>query len=174
MRNGLVAAGLSAALVLGVAACGDDEKSSDSGMEDMEMDSKGEEATYSFGSPGDPAKASRTVDVKMLDTLMFEPSSVEVMPGETVTFKVTNTGGQNHEFIIGDQKFQDEHEKEMAEMSGGKPFSMADEPFGINIKPGQTEEVTWTFPDKAGEAIYFACHEPGHSTAGMKGDFKVA
>lgn len=173
MKKRLAAAGLLATLTLGVAACGDDNtESGDTGMSEMEMDSEGEKAQYSFGSPGDPAKASRTVEVRMLDSLQFEPSSIEVMPGETVTFKVTNTGAQTHEFIIGDQQFQDEHEKEMAEMSGGKSFRMADEPYGVNTEPGQTEEVTWTFPNEAGEAIFFACHEPGHFNT-MKGEFKV-
>ena len=164
MKSRLAAVGFVAALVL--TGCGDDGNSESSSDHHSETE-------FSFGAPGNPAQAARTVDVKMLDALRFDPTAIDVKKGETVTFKVTNTGAQIHEFIIGDKEFQDEHEKEMQEMSGGAPMRMPDEPYGISVDPGQTEEITWTFPDKA-ETIFFACHEPGHTAAGMQGDFKVA
>lgn len=170
MRNRLVVVGFSAVLGLGLVACGDDDDTASTTDETVEMEEHSE-TDFAFGAPGDPANATRVVDVKMLDTLRFDPSSIAVAPGETVTFKVTNTSGSLiHEFIIGDQKFQDEHEKEMAEMAKGQNVSMADEPYGVNIRPGQTEEITWTFPAQPGETIYFACHEPGHFNT-MKGEF---
>ena len=152
--------------VLALAGCG----SSDS---DDHAAHNGSTTGFSFGQPGDPAKAARTVEVKMGDDLRYEPATIDVKRGETVTFKVTNTGAQIHEFILGDEKFQEEHDKEMMEMGGGAPMRMPDEPEGINIDPGQTEQLTWTFPDKP-ETILYGCHEPGHYAGGMKGEIKVS
>jgi uncharacterized cupredoxin-like copper-binding protein len=123
-----------------------------------------------YGQPGDPAKATRTVDIKALDTLKYEPASVDVKPGETVTFKITNVSKVAHEFDIGDSAFQTAHEKEMRSMPAG--MTMSDEPAALNLEPGETKSITWTFA-KAG-ALLYACHQPGHYAAGMKGDIKVA
>lgn len=123
-----------------------------------------------YGQPGDPAKAARTVEVKALDTLRYDPASIDVRPGETVTFKVTNVSKTAHEFDLGDVAFQAKHEKEMRAMPAG--MNMGDEPAAIELQPGETKTLTWTF-SKAGSLLY-ACHEVGHYDSGMKGDIKVA
>jgi uncharacterized cupredoxin-like copper-binding protein len=161
MNYRIAAVGMTAALAL--AGCSSDGDSHEHGS--------GSE--FTFGQPGDPTKATRTVEVKMGDDLRYDPATIAVKPGETVTFRVTNSGAQLHEFILGDEEFHKEHDKEMMEMGGGAPMRMPDEPEGINIDPGQTEQITWTFPDRP-ETVTFACHEPGHWLGGMKGNFTVS
>jgi uncharacterized cupredoxin-like copper-binding protein len=123
----------------------------------------------SYGQPGDPAKATRTIAIMTLDSLRYDPASIDVRPGETVTFKVTNMSKVAHEFDIGDAAFQAKHETEMRAMPAG--MVMSDETGAIDLQPGETKMLTWTFA-KAGGVLY-ACHQPGHYAAGMKGDIKV-
>lgn len=123
-----------------------------------------------FGRPGKASEAARTVEIRMLDTLRFDPADVAVRKGETVTFRVTNAGTLVHEFDLGNQKFQDAHEKEMQGM--GSEHHMGDEPNAVSVPPGKTKTVTWTFSD-AGTGIY-ACHVAGHYAGGMKGTVTVA
>lgn len=59
--------------------------------------------------------------------MAFEPDSIDVSAGETVSFVVTNTGRAVHEFTLGD----------------------------------------------AG-SLEYACHEPGHYQAGMRGRITVS
>ena len=160
MKLRIAAVGL-VSLALSLGACGGGKTASD---EDIGA------GTADYGQPGDPAKATRTIEVKALDTLKYEPASIDVRPGETVTFKVTNVSTVAHEFDIGDAAFQAKHEKEMRAMPAG--MTMSDEAGAIDLQPGETKTLTWTFA-KAGGVLY-ACHEPGHYAAGMKGDLKVA
>jgi plastocyanin len=44
---------------------------------------------------------TRTVDVRMLDTMRFEPALVHVRAGETVRFAARNVGAMEHELVIG-------------------------------------------------------------------------
>ena len=123
------------------------------------------------GPPGDPAKATRTVEIHAGDDLRFQPDTVDAKIGETVTFKVVNVASVEHDFTLGDDAAQSEHEKEMRSMSSGGPMDMSDSPNAIHIAPGTTKDITWTFT-KAGTTLY-GCHEPGHYVAGMKGTITV-
>lgn len=160
MRNRLVVLGLLIAVALTACAGGD-------GNDKGEHGGTGKE--FGSGQPGDAARASRTVNINMKDALQFEPTSVMANSGETITFRITNTGQLVHEFVLGDKEFQDEHEKEMMGMAGG----MGDEPNTRTVEPGQTEDLTWTFPAKPGTVLY-GCHVPGHYAGGMKGTITVA
>lgn len=122
---------------------------------------------FSFGSPAESANADRVVEIRTTDHLVFEPAELSVMPGETVTFRLINEGQLVHDFTLGDQEAQDEHEAEMAEMGG-----MAhDEPNVVTIPAGETAELTWRF----GEAgtVLIGCHQPGHYAAGMTGQITI-
>lgn len=122
-----------------------------------------------LGSPGDPAKATRTVELHAGDDLRFQPDSVQAKVGETITFKIVNVATVAHDFTLGDDKAQSAHEKEMR--SSGGSMTMTD-PNSIAIGPGETKSLTWTFA-KAGTTLY-GCHEPGHYVAGMKGTVSVS
>jgi uncharacterized cupredoxin-like copper-binding protein len=70
-----------------------------------------------YGRGALPQEASRVVEIRMDDGLRFEPATVTVRRGETVTFRVLNTGRTLHEFTLGGQVAQDLHEAQMAEMA---------------------------------------------------------
>lgn len=124
--------------------------------------------TFSFGHPGIAAKADRTVRITALDTMRFVPATVQVRPGETVRFVVTNKGKLVHEFILGDRREQTEHEEEMQRMAG---MTMPDEANGVTLRPGETKILTWTFGKRG--VVEYACHQPGHYGAGMVGKIFV-
>ncbi len=114
--------------------------------------------------------ADRTVDITASDALSFDPSSLSVRAGETVAFRITNTGKIDHEFVIGDAAFQAEHDKEM--QSGGmSSMSGSEVAYEISLAPGETRIVTYRFDDP-GQFLY-GCHVPGHYAAGMKGVITV-
>lgn len=145
----LVVAGL---VALTVAACGSD--SSD------------------YGKAGDPAQASRTVDVAITPAKTYDPCSIGVKPGETVAFKVTNNAAELHELVIGDEKVQAEHGKMMGGMSM-ENMKVADRPNLVNLDPGQTKSLTWTFPTEAGAVVIYGSHVPGDYTGGLRGTMTV-
>jgi uncharacterized cupredoxin-like copper-binding protein len=159
---------LAAVLLLapaGVAACGGDD-SADTTATTMPDMGGGE---FDFGAPGDAAAADRVIEVTAADDFSFTPNTVEVAAGETVTFRVTNRGAIVHEFVLGTEAVQDEHEEEMEEMGD---MAMGDEPNAIDLEPGETKEFTWSFT--ASGSLLYGCHEPGHYDAGMHGDLTVS
>lgn len=136
----------------------------------MDMASEHEHEEFDFGEPADAADADRTVEITASDAFAYDPAVVEVTAGETITFRVENTGKIVHEFVLGDEDLQHEHEAEMGEMSPG--MAMHDEANAISLEAGETKEITWTFTT-AGDVLY-GCHEPGHYDAGMVGVIHVA
>lgn len=113
------------------------------------------------GEPADPADADRVVEIVAGDDLRFDPDTIAVSPGEVVTFRVTNAGSIVHDFTVGDEETQAEHEAEMAEMPG-----MAhDEPNLLTLDPGETAELTWRFTTPG--TVLLGCHQPGHYAGGM-------
>lgn len=120
------------------------------------------------GGPADTAEAARTIEVTALDTMAFEPAGIEVSAGEVVTFAVTNRGQAVHEFTLGDATMQHEHAEAMAHMPEGVAHAL---PNSITLQPGETHQLTWRFGE-VGELEY-ACHEPGHYEAGMRGTMRV-
>lgn len=149
-----------AALALVAAACGGNAGSTTTSAEGMdeEMDTE-----FAFGEPADPAEADRIIEIIAADDLTFEPAEVTVSPGEVITFRVVNTGQIVHDFVLGDEATQDEHEQEMAEMEG-MPH---DESNSIGLAAGETKELTWRFGEEG--TVIFGCHEPGHYAGGMRG-----
>ena len=120
-------------------------------------------ASAPAGSPAaSPVGNGTRIEVKLTDSLRIEPTAIAVPAGVPVTFVITNSGGTDHEFYLGDEAAQAEHEKEMVAMGG----MGHDEPEGIAVKPGQTRELTYTFA-QSGQTLA-GCHVAGHYGAGMK------
>jgi uncharacterized cupredoxin-like copper-binding protein len=124
-------------------------------------------ATASPSAPAASASAApQRIEVTLSDSFTIELASSTVPAGVPVTFVVMNAGAIDHEFYVGDEAAQAEHEEEM--MAGGMRH---DEPDGISVKPGETKELIHTF-EAPGEMLA-GCHEPGHYTAGMKAAITV-
>ena len=121
-----------------------------------------------IGKPGVAAKASRTVQIDMTDAMRFSPSSINVKQGETVRLVVKNSGQLKHEMVLGTEKELKEHYEVMKK---NPEMEHADENM-LTVAPGKSGEIVWQFT-KAGK-IDFACLQPGHYDAGMKGAVTVA
>ncbi|SHK67215.1 Uncharacterized copper-binding protein, cupredoxin-like subfamily [Marinobacter antarcticus] len=147
-------------------------------------DGHGQGATA--GKSGKVSDVGRTINVEMHDNY-YEPESIQVKPGETLRFVVSNKGNLVHEFNIGTPTMHEAHQKEMMmmvehgviqggklnrdmmEMDMGNGHSMKhDDPNSVLLEPGESKEVVWTFSEKG--SIEFACNVPGHYQAGMYGD----
>jgi uncharacterized cupredoxin-like copper-binding protein len=107
-----------------------------------------------------------TVQVAMTE-YAFAPSSFTVKAGSTVDFVFNNRGVVEHEAVIGDMDFQDEHEQEMASgdmsMESGEPE--------VDAEAGESKTLTYTF-DQPGSLI-IGCHVKDHWARGMKATITV-
>ena len=155
-------------LALVAAACGGDgssngsnDSSSGDGHDMGSMDGS------VMGESAEESEADRTIKVTMLDELSYDPVSLEVEAGEVITFEIVNQGKAAHEFILGDEAYQDGHEMEM---SGGGQHSAATDN-GLSLEAGEEGTITWRFTEP-GEVLY-GCHEPGHYEGGMVGTIEV-
>ena len=156
-------------LVVLVSACSPGDPTTQSSQESehgghaMDMGGEG----FAFGEPGNQSEADRMVEISALDSLEFDPKMLEVQSDVTITFVVTNGGKNIHEFVLGDESYQQEHATEMS--GGGQMGSGANK---IEIEPGSTKSLTWTFT-QPGNVLY-GCHEPGHYEGGMVGAIAVS
>jgi uncharacterized cupredoxin-like copper-binding protein len=112
------------------------------------------------GQPGFVAgtqAAPRVVEIEVTDLLLFDPTTVSVQQGETITFKIHNNGKAVHEFKVGPMQdvFAD----------------LESAPEVADINPGTTKSLTYTFTTTGPYA--FACHAPGHFENGMIGFVNV-
>jgi len=120
-----------------------------------------------LGKPGDAAKVTRTMQVDMNDKMRFSPSQITVKRGETIRFVVKNSGKLKHEMVLGSVRELKEHAEMMRKMP---EMEHADENM-VSVEPGKSGELIWQFT-KAGK-FDFACLQPGHFEAGMKGKVAV-
>ena len=125
-------------------------------------------ASDAIGVAGDVAKASRTVNADMSDVMRFTPSNLAARQGETIRFIVKNSGAVKHEFVLGTDKKLREHYELMKKF----PEMEHSDPNMVTVAPGKTGEVVWQFTNSG--KVDFACLQPGHYDAGMKGSVKVA
>lgn len=109
-------------------------------------------ATALTFTPGTKA-APRLVEISADDQLNFTPGFVQAAVGETVTFRIHNTGKAVHEFKVGP----------LADSFGDKKGT----PEVADITGGSSADLTYTFSGTGPFA--FACHAPGHFEHGMAG-----
>lgn len=120
-----------------------------------------------WGVAGDAVKVVRTIDVSMGDDMRFKPGRMEVREGDTIRFRIRNTGALLHEFVLGTPAENAKHAELMLKFPGMEH----DEPYMAHVEPGKTGEIVWMF-NKAGE-FEFACLMAGHFQAGMVGTITV-
>lgn len=121
-----------------------------------------------IGKPGIASKVTRTITVDMTDAMRFNSSAITAKQGETIRFVVKNSGKIKHEMVFGTEKDLKEHYEVMKK---NPEMEHADANM-VTVAPGKTGEIIWQFT-KAGK-IDFACLQPGHYDAGMKGVVTVA
>jgi uncharacterized cupredoxin-like copper-binding protein len=121
-----------------------------------------------FGRPGDPKKAARTISIDMSDAMRFAPAELAVKQGETVRFRLKNSGKVLHEMVLGTMKDLKEH----ADLMRKHPGMEHHEAYMVHVAPGKTGTLVWQFT-RAGEFNY-GCLIPGHFEAGMVGRIRVA
>jgi uncharacterized cupredoxin-like copper-binding protein len=121
-----------------------------------------------IGEPGKAAKVNRTVQIDMSDAMRYSPASIDAKQGETIRFVVKNSGKVKHELVLGTEKELKEHYEVMKK----NPEMEHDDPSMVTVAPGKSGEVIWHF-SKSGK-VDFACLQPGHYDAGMKGLVNVA
>lgn len=118
-------------------------------------------------APSESASAAVSVVVTLTDALRIEPAAMTVPVGVPVTFVVTNIGAIPHEFLVGDEASQGEHETSMQ----GTGTMSHDDPDAIGVAPGETKSLTMTFTEPG--VTLAGCHIPGHYPAGMRATITV-
>lgn len=157
------------ALSLVLAACGGESAPETGSTVATETTVAGDDhSEFAFGEPADAADADRVIEVTASDDFRFDPATITVAAGETVTFRIVNVGAIPHDFTLGDESTQQAHAEEMEEMAG---MAMADEPNAMVIGPGETRELTWHFTEAG--SLLIGCHQVGHYEAGMKAEVLV-
>jgi len=121
-----------------------------------------------WGIAGDAKAVKRTIDVRMTDAMRFTPDRIAARQGETLRFRIHNTGKLMHEFVIGTKSENAKH----AELMMKFPNMEHDEPYMAHVSPGKTGEIIWTF-NRSG-MFEFACLIAGHYQAGMVGTIAVS
>ena len=127
-------------------------------------------AETSYGRPGAPSRAARTIDVAMRETdvgMAFVPNRIEVARGEQVRFLLRNEGELEHELVIGTAEANRAH----AEAMKANPEMAHEDPNARRLDSKTSGSLLWQFT-RAGSFEY-ACLIPGHREAGMVGLISV-
>jgi uncharacterized cupredoxin-like copper-binding protein len=126
------------------------------------------------------AAAPREVNIIAKD-YSFLPSTLDLVPGETVLLHVINGGLDIHEAIIGDASVQEAWElaESVVDEAAPGPTPIVNVPFDVGglrivVRSGERVDVAWTVPAvEAGAAgapgpFVVGCHIPGHWERGMQ------
>lgn len=105
----------------------------------------------------------------------YDPSTVDLVRGETVLLHIVNAGLDVHEVVIGDTATQDAWEVAEAALAGAPPgptpvVSVPPDRAGLRIvvTSGQRVDALWTVPADSAPALIVGCHIPGHWARGMQ------
>ena len=115
---------------------------------------------------------SRSIEVRMDDTMRFSPDRLQVKAGETIRFVVHNDGKVEHELVLGSDAQIREHAQAMQKDADHSHAHSHAGGTAISLAPGQSGELVVTFA-QAGE-VQMACLVPGHYEAGMRGKVQVS
>jgi uncharacterized cupredoxin-like copper-binding protein len=121
-----------------------------------------------IGKPGVASNVTRTVNIEMRDDMKFHTSVIDAKQGETIRFVAKNTGKVKHEMVLGTAKDLKDHYEVMKK---NPEMEHADANM-VTVAPGKSGEIIWQFTSTG--KVDFACLQPGHYDAGMKGLVNVA
>jgi uncharacterized cupredoxin-like copper-binding protein len=126
-----------------------------------------------LSSPG-TATGPRQVSVIMRD-YVFNPSTLYLVAGETVEFRIFNAGMVEHEFVLGDAGVQAawraaDQANSPAPFTSPPPASVSPQMGGLRVllSSGATADVLYEVP--VGDELQLFCHLPGHAERGMVGE----
>ena len=156
--------------ITSVTACGDHEHAGEShhGSADKHHGDDHHVSDDSVGMPGVPEQVDRVITVAMNDDMRFVPQSIDVKAGETIKFELQNDGAIKHEMVIGKTEYLLEHSEMMKKFPGMEH----EEPNMLLLEPSTKGDLIWKFTEAG--IVDFACLQPGHYDAGMKGSVSVA
>ena len=136
-----------------------------------------------IGTKGKESEINRVIVVKMFDNY-YEPNLFDISRGETIKFKVINSGELVHEFNIATKKMHLKHQpemlmmveneiiladkidkKKMMEMSKKSPSMAHKHSNSVLLSPGESSELIWKFSNTV--VLEAACNVPGHYEVGM-------
>ena len=128
------------------------------------------------------AKGGRTVELNAADTMKFDKTEIAAKVGETLRVVLKNTGTMpkvvaGHNFVLlklGTDQVEFTKAAFNARETEFIPASMKTAVIANTTLagPGETVEVTFKVPAKAG-SYPFLCSFPGHFALGMKGTLVV-
>ena len=140
-------AGLLLALATITSACSSPTASAGPGT--SSPPAAGTSSTPGGGTSSAPAAlpaGAQQVTLTVGNSMRFEPSSFTVQAGQPVALSLQNTGQVTHDFTLTDGVAQ---------------------PVKITAAAGQTAQGTFTIQQPG--TYTFACSQPGHAAAGMRG-----
>jgi uncharacterized cupredoxin-like copper-binding protein len=106
----------------------------------------------------------KTVTIR-IEHSRFQPARLELPAGATVRFVLRNTDPIDHEFIVGDERVQQVHERGSERHHGAKPGEIS--------VPALEQRSTMLTLEEPGSLI-FGCHLPGHYAYGMRGEIEIS
>jgi azurin len=128
------------------------------------------------------AKGVRTIELTAGDDMKYNLTKIEAKPGETLHVVLKSTGAipkmaMAHNFVLlklGADAVEFNKASMTAAATDYVPETLKAQVVGATkmAGPGETVEVTFKVPAKAGSYPYM-CTFPGHYAAGMKGDLVV-
>jgi azurin len=128
------------------------------------------------------AKGVRTIELTAGDDMKYNLTKIEAKPGETLHVVLKSTGAipkmaMAHNFVLlklGADAVEFNKASMTAAATDYVPETLKAQVVGATkmAGPGETVEVTFKVPAKAGSYPYM-CTFPGHYAAGMKGDLIV-
>ncbi len=126
------------------------------------------------------SEAPREVNLIARD-YAFVPSTLDLVPGETILLHVVDAGLETHEAVIGDAAVQAAWESAEAATVGAPPgptpvVRVPADVAGVRVvvHSGERVDLAWTVPSNAadeasaGGAWQVGCHIPGHWAKGMQ------
>jgi azurin len=127
-------------------------------------------------------KGARTVEITATDTMKFDKTEIAAKPGETLRIVLKNTGTMpklvaGHNLVVlklGTDQVEFTKAAFNARDTEFIPPAMKTAVLAATTLagPGETVEVTFKVPAKAG-AYPYVCSFPGHFALGMKGMLNV-